>query len=204
LVAVAVGLTMAGCSTTKNSNPDEQIRNQKLSTSFVSENLKIETDCAWYKLTKTDCKIVAIESTATHPTFGATVNNRSQALGRAKDKAYLQVSEFMKTEITSDRVTTTIAKNLEKARDKVSSGKIAEGEVVEMTDKEASNISVRDNANETIVTTTSKIKVETRSILKGFSVIKQEVVGDQEVAVTIRWDAVNQQTAAQLLKQMGN
>ena len=176
-----------------------------MSTSFVSENLKIETDCAWYKLTKTDCKIVAIESTATHPTFGATVNNRSLAMDRAKDKAYRQVSEFMETKITSDRVTTTIAKNLEKARDKVSSGKIAEGEVVEMTDKEASNISVRDNANETIVTTTSKIKVQTDSILRGFSVIKQEVVGDQEVAVTIRWDPDNQRMVNQFRKkQTGN
>jgi len=203
LVAVAVGLTMAGCSTTKNSNPDEQIRFQKLSTSFVSEKIKIETDCAWYKVTKTDCDIVAIEAVGTAPTFGSTVNNRKNALTIAEMRAGAHVSEFLSKEITSTRVASTLAKSIEKASDKVRSGK-ADNSTVETTDTEPGTGSVRENTNDTAVQLTETIKTSSKAILKGFVKVKEEVVGDQEVAVTIRWDRDSQRTATQLRKLLGS
>jgi hypothetical protein len=201
-LALAIGVALAGCSTTK-SNPDEQIRNQKLSTSFVSEKIKIETDCAWYKVTKTDCAIVAIEATGTAPTFGGTVNNRKNALTVAEMRANAQVSEFLGKEITTSKVATTIAKNIEKASDKVASGK-ADGETVEMTDTEAKNVSLRDNSNETAVQLTETIRTSSKAILKGFIKINEEVTGDQEVSVTIRWDRDNQKAATYLRKTLGS
>ena len=55
LTVIAVAIT--GCSTAVT-NSNEQIRNQKLSTSFVGEGIRIETNCAWYKPWKNDCEIV--------------------------------------------------------------------------------------------------------------------------------------------------
>jgi len=39
--------------------------------------------------------------------------------------------------------------------------------------------------------------------LRGFKVVKQEVVGAQEVSVTIRWDKDSERTANQLRKKFG-
>ena len=65
LLALVTALAITGCSTTAVTNSNEQIRNQKLSTSFVDEGIRIETDCKWYKPWKEDCEIVSIEAVAT-------------------------------------------------------------------------------------------------------------------------------------------
>jgi len=40
--------------------------------------------------------------------------------------------------------------------------------------------------------------------LRGFKVVKQEVTGQQEVSVTIRWDKDSENTANLLRKKFGN
>jgi heat shock protein HslJ len=200
LTALAITAVLAGCSSTKTvTNSDEPIRNQKLSTSFVSEGIKIETDCAWYKITKTDCSIIAIEAVGTAPTFGNTTNNRKNALTVAEMRAGANVSEFIAKEISTQRVVTTLAKNLEKANDRIKSGK-EDGSTVTMTDKEADKTTLRENGNDTAVTMTETIRTSSKAVLKGFSKIKEEVVGDQEVSVTIRWDLNNNRAADQARK----
>jgi len=200
LIAAAV----TGCSTAVT-NSNEQIRNQKLSTSFVGEGIKIETNCAWYKPWKNDCEIVSIEAVATAPTFGNTVPNRKNALTVAEMYAGANVSHFIKQNITSSRVTSTIAKNVEKARDKLNTNH-GDHEVVEMSDNEAkaTNVSVRENSNDTAVQLTTTVKTNSTAILRGFRVIKQEVVGAQEVAVTIRWDKHSETTAKLLESKFGS
>jgi hypothetical protein len=199
LVAAAI----SGCSTAVT-NSDEQIRNQKLSTSFVGEGIRIETNCAWYKPWKSDCEIVSIEAVGTAPTFGNTVPNRKNALTVAEMQAGANVSHFIKQNITSSRVTSTIAKNVEKARDKLNTNH-GDHEVVEMTDKEAkaTNVSVRENSNDTAVQLTTTVQANSTAILRGFKVVKQEVVGAQEVAVTIRWDKDGEKTARLLESKFG-
>jgi hypothetical protein len=54
------------------------------------------------------------------------------------------------------------------------------------------------------VTLTETIRTSSRAILKGFVKIEEKVVGDQEVAVTIRWDKNSDSTASQLRKRFGN
>jgi hypothetical protein len=111
------------------------------------------------------------------------------------------VSEFLSKEVSSNRVNETIAKNIEKATDRVRSGK-ADGSTVEMTDQEAKNISLQENQNTTAVTLTETLRTSSRAILKGFVKIKEEVVGDQEVAVTIRWDAQSEAARNSLARRM--
>jgi hypothetical protein len=200
LIAAAV----TGCSTAVT-NSNEQIRNQKLSTNFVGEGIRIETNCAWYKPWKNDCEIVSIEAVATAPTFGNTVPNRKNALTVAEMYAGANVSHFIKQNITSSRVTSTIAKNVEKARDKLNTNH-GDHEVIEMSDKEAkaTNVSVRENSNDTAVQLTTTVRANSTAILRGFRVIKQEVVGAQEVAVTIRWDKHSETTAKLLESKFGS
>jgi len=119
LTVIAVASLMTACSSVKLNGP---VASQKLSTSFVNEQIKIETKCSWMGM-GSDCRIVAIESVGTAPSFGGTVNNRKNALIRAEMKAKANVAEFMDTQVSTTRVQTTIAKNIEKATDKVNAGK---------------------------------------------------------------------------------
>jgi hypothetical protein len=195
LSLVAIVVLLSACSSTKTvdgANSLGPIASQKLSTSFVSEKVKIESKCDWFGM-GSKCNVIAIESIGTAPTFGATTSNRKNALTIAEMRANANISEFLNKEITSNRVNNTIAKNVEKATDLVKSGK-ADGSTVEMTDKEAGNSSVRENTNDTVVQLTETIRTNSSAILKGFIKIKEEVVGPQEVAVTIRWD-INSETA---------
>ena len=196
-VAVAT-LVLTGCGSTSKST--DKIVEQKLSTSFVSEDIKIETKCAWFGMSS-ECNIVAIEATGTAPSFGGTVNNRRNALTRAELRAKASVAEFLDTQVSSTRVQTTLAKNIEKASDKVRSGNDND-QPVEMTDKEAKNISLRENNNTTAVTLTETLRTSASAVLRGFHKVNERVIGDQEVAVTIRWDKTSNESRKQLIRAM--
>jgi hypothetical protein len=145
--------------------------------------------------------VSAIEATGTAATFGNTTSNRKTALTKAEMNAQAQVARFLNEEVTSNRVQNTIAKNIEKASDKVKSGN-ADESTVELTDKEASKISLRENHNDTVVSLTENIQTSAKAILSGFVKVDERVVGDQEVAVTIRWDVESGTSRKQLLKAM--
>ena len=196
-VAVAT-LVLTGCGSLSKSN--DKIVEQKLATSFVSENIKIETKCTWFGMGN-ECSIVAIEATGTAPSFGGTVNNRKNALTRAELRAKANVAEFLDTQVSSTRVQTTLAKNIEKASDKVRAGNEDE-QAVEMTDKEAKNISLRENNNSTAITLTETLRTSASAVLRGFHKVNERVIGDQEVAVTIRWDKTSNESRKQLIRAM--
>jgi hypothetical protein len=203
LSAVAIVVLLSACSSMKpvvGSNGSGPITSQKLSTNFVGEKIKVETKCNWFGM-GSDCKIVAIESVGTAPSFGNTTSNLRNALTRAEMRANGNVSEFLNKEISTNRVSSTIAKNIEKAKDVMRTGK-EDGSTVEMTDKEAANTSLRENQNDTVVQLTETIKTNSSAILKGFVKIKEEVVGPQEVAVTIRWDIDSEMVRNQLAARM--
>lgn len=204
-IACIATVMLVGCGSIKT-NDNEPIRNQKLSTSFVAEGIKIESDCAWYTIDKSNCNIVSIESVGTAPTNGNTINNRQTAFTRADLRARANIRHFLQEEITSSRVTNTIAKNVEKANDRIKT-KINEGDSVSMSDDEAkkdTNYAIRENSNDTAHQVTETIRANAVGILRGFRVIKQEVTGPQEVSVTIRWDLDSDRTAQQLRKRFGN
>jgi len=206
IITVALVASLVGCSTTKRGEGEfEQIRNQKLSTSFKQDTIRIETDCAWYNPLKSDCNIVSIESVGSATTNGNSENNRRTALIRASDRARAQVRHFIQEDVNSSRVQSTLAKNVEKASDRMKS-RTTTGEVVAMSDTDAekdTNHSIRENSNDTAYQLQETIRVNAQGILRGFKVIKQEVVGPQEVSVTIRWDKDSERTSNMLLKQFG-
>ena len=201
LALAAVAVLVTGCGTTKLS--EEPIRNQKLSTTFVNESIKLETDCKWYSLNKSECNIVSIESVGVASTNGNTESNRRTALIRAGDRARAAVRHFIQEDVSSSRVSQTIAKNVEKANDRLKS-KIDGVDAVAMSDDEASkdtNWAIRENANNTAYNLTETIRVNAAGILKGFKTVKQEMVGPQEVAVTIRWDLESERMSNQLRRK---
>ena len=202
LAAIAIAIALTGCASTKNEG-EGPVKKQKLATSFASEKIKIETSCTWHISSKNECEVVAIESTATATSFGNTANNRKTALIVAEMRANAHVSEFISKDITTTKVTSTLAKNLEKASDKVKSGN-NDSKTVEMSDKEAASISLRENNNETVHNLTETIRTNSHAILKGFIKINEEVVGNQEVLVTIRWDKDSELAAETLRKKFGN
>lgn len=198
LTTLVLVVTLAACSSTKTQvNSDEPIRNQQLTTKFTEEGVKVITDCKWYKPWKDDCEIVAIEATASTWTNGNSPAVVNEARKVARAEAFAHVSHFITTQITSTRVTQTIAKHVEKAKDEVNST----GESSEMTDKEAKSLSSRENSNDTARTVTRTIREHSETVLRGFSVIKEEKVGQQELSVTIRWDKDSDRAAKQLRKQ---
>lgn len=201
IAAITIAIVLAGCASTKPGEGEGPIKTQKLSTTFASEKVKIETNCTWYKPWKNEqCEVISIESTATAATFGNTTNNRKNALTVAEMRANAQVAEFINKEISTTRVTSTIAKNLEKANDKVKSGN-SDDKAVEMSDKEAAGISLRENSNETAHNLTETIRTSSQSILRGFIKVNEEVVGNQEVSVTIRWDKDSERAAEMFRKK---
>lgn len=200
LATIAMAIILTGCGTTKTAEGEGPVKTQKLSTSFAGEKIKIETSCTWRMFSKNECELSAIESTATATSFGNTANNRKTALTVAEMRANAQVAEFIAKDISTTRVTSTIAKNLEKANDKVKSGNV-DGSTVSMSDKEAASISLRENNNETVHTLTETIRTNSQAILKGFMKINEEVTGNQEVSVTIRWDKDSEQAAETLRKK---
>jgi hypothetical protein len=207
LIGLAVILTLAGCSSFKKGEGEfDQIRNQKLSTSFKQDTIKIETDCSWYNVVRSDCDVIAIESTATASTNGNTEANRRTALIRATDRAKASVRHFIQEDLQSTRTQNTLAKNVEKANDRMKS-RTTTGEEVKMSDSDAekdTNYSIREHSNDTAYQLQETIRVNATGILRGFKVIKQDVIGPQEVSVTIRWDKESDRTSTLLRKKFGN
>jgi hypothetical protein len=199
LATIAIAIILTGCASTK-SEGEGAVKTQKLSTSFAGEKIKIETNCTWHVFRPNECEVVAIESTATATSFGNTANNRKNALTVAEMRANSQVAEFIAKDISTTRVTNTLAKNLEKANDKIKSGN-SDGSTVEMSDKEAATISLRENNNETVHNLTETIRTSSQAILRGFIKINQEVVGNQEVLVIIRWDKDSERAAETLRRK---
>lgn len=185
LLAMSMVFALSACSSTKSVG-GPFIHEQKLATKFVSEQIKVETKCSWFGL-GSDCEVVAIEAVGTAPTFGGTVSNRKEGLKSATMRAYGNVSDFVNLRVTKESVQSVITKNIEKAEDKIKAGNLTDEEV-SMTDTEAKNIKIRNASNETSQKLTETIRTNSETILKGFRKVKEEVVGDQEVSVTIRWD----------------
>ena len=207
IIPLLMLLTLVGCSTTKRGEGEfDQIRTQKLSTTFKQDTIRIETDCAWFTLDKSKCDITSIEAVGTASANGNTESNRRTALIRAGDRARANVRHFIQEDVSSTRVTNTLAKNVEKASDRMKS-RTTTGEAVAMSDSDAekdTNHSVRENSNDTAYQLNETIRVNAQGILRGFKVVKQEVVGTQEVSVTIRWDKESELVSNQLRKKFGN
>jgi hypothetical protein len=209
LTALVLALALVGCSSTKQAASIEggqitAINAQKLTTNFKRKGVKLEWECAWgtgaFGLTNAMCSkgdIKAIEVTAYATSNGNSENNRETAFKVAEMKAKAKLRHFIHEDVYSSSVVNVMAKNVEKANDRIKN-RIKSDEDVAMSDEDASkdtNFAIRENSNDTVRTVTESIRTQAQGILKGIQVADESIVDRQTVAVTIRWDKDSEKSA---------
>lgn len=208
-------LILSACGTNKKSNvvdaaPITSIGSQQLETTFKRSGVKLEWTCAWgtgaFGLTDAMCSkgdLKAIEVTGYAPSFGNSEALRENAFVVAEMAAKENLVRFLKTDITTSRVTKTLAKNVELANDRIKQ-RIGGSEEVAMSDTDAekdTNFAVRTNTNEVVRNVTTTIQSQASGILRGVRVVKEDVVDKQTVSVTIRWDTDSEKATEYLQKK---
>jgi hypothetical protein len=214
-LTLAVVISLAACSTTKPSPSIDggqitAINAQKLTTNFKRKGVKIEWECAWgtgmLGLSESMCikgAIKAVEVTAYATSNGNSENNRETAFKVAEMKAKGKLRQFIKEDVNSSSVQHAMAKNVEKANDRIKN-RIKTDEDVEMSEEEAAkdtNFAIRENSNDTVRTLTENIRTEASGILRGIQVHEEAVVDRQTVSVTLRWDKESESAAAYFNKK---
>lgn len=198
LLVTAIALTLSACGSVnlnKAENPGSMtpIHSQKLSSNFTRKGIKLEFNCGTISSLASDCKKAeptAIEVTAYAPSYGNSENNRENAFRVAEMRAKAKLRHFIHEDVSSSQVKTVIAKNIEKANDRIKQ-RISANEEVNMTDDEATketNFAVRENTNDTVQTLTETVRTNAAGILRGVRSIDEKIVDRQTVQVTIRWD----------------
>ena len=202
LLVTAIALTLGACSSTKLTKAEDPgsltpIHSQKLTSNFTRKGIKLEFDCAFgtgaFGLTDAMCSktdIKAVEVTAYAPSFGNSENNRENAFRVAEMRAKAKLRHFVNEDVNSSQTKQVIAKNIEKANDRIKQ-RINANEEVSMTDDEATretNWAVRENTNDTVQNLTETVRVNAAGILRGVYVKDATIVDRQTVQVTIRWD----------------
>jgi hypothetical protein len=130
--------------------------------------------------------------------------------------ARAKLQQFLNETVTSTRVTNILVKNIEKAYDRTKQKiKGTEGEAITMNDAEAdqmarkpleqddgeTNYAIRNNANTTVRTLTTRITGEAKGIQRGVALESCEATNDgRHVRAVIRWDGKNASAADQLRK----
>lgn len=206
---------LVGCSSTKKETkveapPATAISNQKLTTTFNRQGIKIEWDCSIVdKVTNPSCDkadIKSIEVTAYGTSNGNTENNREDAFKVAELRAKAKLRHFVHEEVYSTRTVTTMSKNIEKANDRIKN-RIANSEDVKMSDDEASkdtNWAIRENNNDIARNVVETIRTNAQGILRGVHIIDETVVDKQTVSTTIRWDKNSNRASTILRSTFGN
>ncbi len=206
LSILVIALALSACSTTKQSPSIEAgqitaINAQKLTTNFKRKGIKLEWECAWgtgmFESTCVKGDIKAMEVTAYATSNGNSENNRETAFKVAEMKAKAKLRHFISEEVYSSNVVNVMAKNVEKANDRIKN-RIKTDEEVSMSDEDVvkdTNFAIRENSNDTVRTVTESIRTQASGILKGIQITDESIVDRQTVAVTIRWDKSSESSA---------
>jgi hypothetical protein len=214
LLVASIAIFAAGCSTVPPKEGIEPgkitaINAQTLTSNFSRNSIKVEWDCMWGTgITQATCIQTSIKSitvTGYAPSFGASEALRETAFRVSYDMALDKLIRFIKQDISSTRVTNTMAKNIEKAADRTKT-RITAGEEVEMSDTDAAkdtNYAVRENTNDTVRSFTEVIRTQASGIIRGAQIVEEKVVDRQTVATTIKWDAKTSNAVRGLRKQFG-
>lgn len=190
--------------------PTTAIVNQKLSTSFNKQGIKIEWDCSMLDNVKNsgceNADIKSIEVIAYATSNGNTENNRLDAFKVAELRAKAKLRHFIYEEVQSSRTVTTISKNIEKANDRIKN-RITNTEEVSMSDDEANkdtNWAIRENNNNIARNIVETIKTNAQGILRGVYITDESVLEKQTVSITIRWDKNSNRASNILRSTFGN
>lgn len=191
LIALAVTFGIVGCSTTSQPETSKtQISEQQLVSTFKRQGVRLEWSCAWGTgFSETTCvrgHITAIEATGYAPSYGASEANREAAFTVAHDVALDKLARFIKQDVSSNRVTNTLTKNIEKANDNIKRSLKTDGPI-EADDSGDDNVGTRTNTNESVRSVTESIKSNASAIVHGARTLDESVVDARTVAVTVRW-----------------
>lgn len=214
IVLASLVVLLSACSSSPKEGLDpgniSAINNQTLTSTFNRQGIKVEWNCVFGTgFSQTTCvqtSIKAIEATGYATSFGNSEVLRETAFKVANDAAMDKLIRFVKQDIKSTRVTTTLAKNIEKAQDRTKS-KIRAGEEVSMSDDDAmkdTNYAVRENTNDTVRQVTESIVTNANGIIRGARAIDERIVDRQTVAVTVRWEQGLSKSLNSIRKQFGN
>ncbi len=210
---VAMIVTANGCSTARPNNvieapKIEPVSTQALNTNFVGQGIKIEWDCKYFTgISEATCirsDIKAIEATGYAPAFGNSEAVRDNAFEVAEMRALDRLVRFVRQDVSSQRSVSTMAKNLEIAKDRIKQR--IEGEV-SMNDNDAekqNNVAIRENTNDSVRNVVTTIRNNAQGIIRGARPINQKIVDRQTVSVTIRWDKHSAEAVINMQKRYFN
>jgi hypothetical protein len=214
LLVASIALFAAGCSTVPHKDGIEPgnitaVNAQTLTSNFSRNSIKVEWNCFWGTgITQSTCVQTSIKSitvTGYAPSFGSSDALRETAFRVSYDVALDKLIRFVKQDIDSSRVTNTMAKNIEKAADRMKT-RISAGEDVAMSDADAAkdtNYAVRENTNDTVRSFTEVIRTQANGIIRGAQIVEEKVVDRQTVATTIKWESSVSNAVRGLRKQFG-
>tara|TARA_B110000881_G_C18595899_1_gene531295 strand:- start:1264 stop:1992 length:729 start_codon:yes stop_codon:yes gene_type:complete len=211
-------LSTAGCSSFGGSKIEKvevpktkAITKQKLSSFFVDDGITVNFECVerdnrTLKLTCEETAIKEIKATITIPANGGSNNNGATANQVGQLESLAMIARFINEDITTDRVVTLLAQNVEKADDTyrnqiegtnqnnvTASGLPA---IVGITSSEPMaprepntpnmNFAVRANINDTVRELNTVVRGNAQAIMRG-TTFDVEQKDDQLLQITATW-----------------
>ncbi|MFY8211765.1 MAG: hypothetical protein ACOVLB_03785 [Candidatus Nanopelagicus sp.] len=215
-IAILVSVFLSGCSTFSSKDevqkvdiaPVQALADQRLSTTFRKDGVKL----GW----SMKGELKSVEVTGFAAAAGNSQLQEDATCNLAEMDARSKLQQFLNETVTSTRVANVMVKNIEKAFDRTKQKiKGMEEETITMNDAEAdqaakkssdpddgeTNFAIRNNANTTVRTLTTKITGEAKGIQRGVALDSCEATNDgRHVRAVIRWDGNSAKAADQLRK----
>ena len=209
IMYVVVAAALAGCSlldrstqvqpgTTINPGPQQAISEQRLSSDFKREGVRIT-----YTMTGA---LESIEATGYAPVWGNSENARREAFRVAELEAKKAINDFINQEtITSNKSLEIIGRNLERARDNKTNNFTSNRlpNIISSSDEDLDsdakardgdnskieNMAVREDSLRIATNTRSEIRIQNRGILSGLVLKEGDVINNgRTVRAVYRWD----------------
>lgn len=188
------------------------VTKQKLSTYFEDDGIRVNWECVdrngWtLNITCSESVIESIEATVTVPANGGTNFNGASANQIGQLESMAMIARFISEEITTERVVTLMAQNVEKADDTYRNPISGTGQnnvnaprlpaVVGITSSEPQaprdpskpnmNFAVRSNVNDTVRDLNTVVRGNAQAIMRG-TTFKVDQKDDQLIQITAVWE----------------
>ena len=188
------------------------VTKQKLSTYFEDDGIRVNWECidrnGWtLNMTCSESVIESIEATVTVPANGGTNFNGASANQIGQLESMAMIARFISEEITTERVVTLMAQNVEKADDtyrnpisgtgqnNVNAPRLpavvgitsSEPQAPRDTSKPNMNFAVRSNVNDTVRDLNTIVRGNAQAIMRG-TVFKVDQKDDQLIQITAIWE----------------
>jgi hypothetical protein len=188
------------------------VTKQKLSTYFEDDGIRVNWECVdrngWtLNMTCSESVIESIEATVTVPANGGTNFNGASANQIGQLESMAMIARFISEEITTERVVTLMAQNVEKADDtyrnpisgtgqnNVNAPRLpavvgitsSEPQAPRDTSKPNMNFAVRSNVNDTVRDLNTIVRGNAQAIMRG-TTFKVDQKDDQLIQITAVWE----------------